>query len=109
MGIILEAKNKVELSPKELSSILRQGAILRLPFLEGRLMQARDNIRNLERKYNTTLNQLKAKGLPNDAGYEMHEDFIEWEYWDDVSKETGENVEHIKKLLKKVEEESIVY
>jgi len=109
MGIISEAKNKVEISQKELSTILRQGAILRLPFLEGRLMQARDNIRNLERKYNTTLKQLKAKGLRNDAGYEMHEDFIEWEYWDDVCKETGENVEHIKKFLKEVEEESSVY
>ena len=106
MGTILEVKSKmVELPPRELASIIRQGAILRLPYLESRLFQARDNVRNFERKYNSTLNQLKAKGLPEDVGYEMHENFIEWEYWEDVLRETEETVEHVKKLLEEIEGE----
>ena len=66
-----------ELPVEELASILRQGAILRLPYLEGRLFQAREQVRRFEDKYGTTLDVLSSQGLPDDADYEMHEDFIE--------------------------------
>jgi len=72
---------------KELTSILKQGVILRLPYLESRLAQAQAKIKILEQKYHTKLVTLKNNGLPENAGYEMHEDFIEWEYWDDVVNE----------------------
>lgn len=74
---------------EELASIFRQGAILRLPYLESRLLRAQEQIRRFEEKHETTLAALKYRGLPDDAGYELHEDFIEWEYWSDVSHKTG--------------------
>jgi hypothetical protein len=46
---------------------------------------------------------LKSQGLPEDAGYETHEDFIEWEYWDDVLRETETVVRSIKALLEQLE------
>jgi len=103
MGRVLEIREMAELPAEELRSILRQGAILRLPYLEGRLLQAREQIRRFEEKYKTKLDTFKSQGLPENAGYEMHEDFIEWEYWDDVLRETETAVKAIKALLKKVE------
>ena len=103
MGKVVEIKEMSELPAEELKSILRQGSILRLPYLEGRLLQARELVKRFEEKYKTTLDNLKSQGLPEDAGYEMHEDFIEWEYWDDVLRETEKAVRAIKALLEKVE------
>lgn len=70
-----------EIPPEELESILHQGALLRLPFLEGKLNQATARITDFEKKYHITLSKLKQQGLPANADYEFHEDFIEWEYW----------------------------
>jgi len=103
MGRVIEIREMTELPAAELTSILRQGAILRLPYLEGRLLQAREQVNHFEEKYSTTLDNLKSQGLPEDANYEMHEDFIEWEYWGDVLRETGMTVRTIQALLERVE------
>lgn len=100
---LIEVEDLAKLSSGELASILRQGATLRLPYLEGRLLQASEQVKRLQEKYRTALDTLKSQGLPEDAGYEMHEDFIEWEYWDDVMHETEAIVKDIKALLGKVE------
>ena len=96
--------NTAKLPDGELASILRQGALLRLPFLEGRLVKAGEEVKRFQEKYSRTLDNLKSEGLPEDAGYEMHEDFIEWEYWDDVLNETEMIVRGVKALLEKVEQ-----
>jgi hypothetical protein len=87
----------------ELAAIVKQGAILRLPYLEARLLQAREHIKRLGEKYQTTVDVLKCQGLPEDASYAMHEDFIDWEYWDDVLRETETAVKSIQSLLAHLE------
>ena len=104
MRRISDVKKITNIPPREVASIFRQGAILRLPYLEGRLLQASENVKNFELKYKNTLNQLKTNGLPEDAGYEMHEDFIEWEYWEDVLLENENIVKQVRELLNDVEE-----
>lgn len=94
----------VELPTEELTYILRQGATLRLPYLESRLLQAQEQVGHFEDKYNTTLDALSSQGLPDDAGYEMHEDFVEWEYWNDVLHRSELAVRNVKLLLEKVGE-----
>jgi hypothetical protein len=95
--------NMTELPEEELASILRQGVVLRLPFLEGRLIKAEKEVKRFQEKYRTTLDDLKSQGLPEDANFETHEDFIEWEYWDDVLCESERVVRSIKGLLEKLE------
>ena len=53
--------------------------------------QAQEQVRLFEIRYHCTLADLLAQGLPDDAGYEMQEDFIEWEYWQDVLNEAINN------------------
>jgi hypothetical protein len=109
-GLVMETKepatllDMVELPTEELTSILRQGATLRLPYLESRLLQAQEQVGHFEGKYNTTLEALGSQGLPDDAGYEMHEDFVEWEYWNDVLHKSELAVRNVKLLLEKVGE-----
>ncbi len=100
---VADVLNRTELPGEELASILRQGAMLRLPYLEGRLLQAREHVKCFGEKYRTTLDALKSQGLPEEADYELHEDFLEWEYWDDVLRETEMTVRSIRVLLEKVE------
>lgn len=99
MDAITELMEGTQLPEQELASILRQGALVRLPFLEGRLQSAQTEAKRFEVKYHTTLTQLRQQGLPSDANYEMHEDFIEWEYWSDLATELKETTAQIRLLL----------
>ncbi len=38
-------------------------------------------IRFFEEKYRMTLSELEEEGLPDNADYEMHEDYILWHHW----------------------------
>ena len=37
------------------------------------------------------------------AAYAMHEDFIEWEYWNDLLHKTGSTIRGVKSILGKME------
>lgn len=104
METIKELNRMSEIPEKELASIIKQGAMLRIPYLEGRLAQAKENIKLYEKKYNTKLKQLQNKGLPENTGFEMHEDFIEWEYWHDVVQENEKIVRKLKRLIEEMGE-----
>jgi len=91
------------LSAEELTSIVRQGAVLRLPYWEGQLLQAQEQVRHFEKKYGTTIDVLTTQGLPDDATYELHEDFIEWEYWNDLLHKTRATIGRVKSILGKME------
>lgn len=80
METIKELNRITEIPEKELVSIIKQGAMLRIPYLEGRLAQAKEKIKLYEKKYSTKLKNFQNEGLPQNAGYGMQEDFIEWEY-----------------------------
>jgi hypothetical protein len=99
----------LSLSEEELVPILKQGAVLRLPYLESRLVQAERYVQSFEEKYATTLDVLRAQGLPDNAGYEMHEDFIEWEYWNDSLDKMRAAVKQVRAMLEKMGEPVAVY
>jgi len=96
-----------ELPSQEMLSILRQGSVLRLPHLEGRLHQAQEIVRRFESLYETTLDILLLEGLPDDADYQAHEDFIDLEYWQEVALETEDVIKNIKRILEKAEDSSV--
>ena len=72
------------LSPEDQAEILSVGAAFRRLSLQKRLTLAQARVQAFEVKYDTTLDQLEANGLPDDAGYAMHEDYVEWHYWSRV-------------------------
>lgn len=73
---------------EEQEEIFHIGATFRLLDLRKRLSRAQENVERFETKYSMTLEELESKGLPEDADYEMHEDYIEWHYWARVREKT---------------------
>ena len=55
MEKMINVMDVAELPADEMMSILRQGSVLRLPHLEERLRTAQTQVRDFERRYDTTL------------------------------------------------------
>jgi len=68
----------------EREAIISYGTALRLSSLRKRQFLAQSKIHDLESKYHKTLAQVDTDGLPDDAGYEMHEDYVMWHHWQEV-------------------------
>ncbi len=77
--------------------------VFRLLDLQKRLAQAQENVQKFEAKYGTTLGMLESKGLPEDADYEMHEDYIEWHYWARVCRKTQDTLDVLMSVSKEHE------
>ena len=107
MNTTVNVMDIAELPPQEMLSILRQGSVLRLPHLEGRLRRAQELVQRFESLYNTTLDELLAEGLPDNADYQAHEDFMDWEYWQDVARETEIVIKNVRKILEEAEDASV--
>jgi hypothetical protein len=90
-------KTFLSLPREERETIISHGTALRLSDLRKRLFLAESKVRHFEEKYKVTLAQLDTDGLPDDADYEMHEDYIMWHHWAEVA-------DKIKKSIASLEE-----
>jgi len=77
-------KTFLALPPLEREAIITHGAVIRLSSLKQRLFLAQSKVHSYEEKYQTTLDVLNDSGLPDQAGYEMHEDYLIWMHWAEV-------------------------
>jgi len=68
----------------EREAIIAHGAAIRLSDLRRRLFLAESKVKSFEETYATTLEELENNGLPDDAGYAMHEDYVMWHHWSAV-------------------------
>ncbi len=71
----------VRLTIPEWERIVRLGAEKHAQELKRELKTVRQHIAAFERKYGQSLVQLQRVGLPDDAGLEAHEDYVEWCSW----------------------------
>ena len=69
---------------EERETIIRHGVAFRVSDLKKRLFLAQGKVQQFEERYGTTLKRLEGEGLPDDASYEMHEDYIMWRHWSRV-------------------------
>jgi len=98
-----EIKTRVEktflsLPREERESIISHGTALRLFGLRKRLFLAEGKVRHFEEKYQVALAQLDADGLPDDADYEIHEDYIMWHHWAAVADEIKKNIASLEEI-----------
>lgn len=82
----------VRLTAPEWERIVRLGAEKHAQELKRELKAVRQQIAAFERKYGQSFAQLQRVGLPDDAGLEAHEDYVEWSSWQ------GREVELMEKL-----------
>lgn len=74
-------KKFLALPQGEREAIIAHGAAIRLSDLRQRLFLAKSKVKSFEETYGMTLEELDHKGLPDDAGYAMHEDYVMWHHW----------------------------
>ena len=82
----------------EKAAIISYGVAIRLSDLRKRLFLAESKVEHFERKYRTTLAKLDAEGLPDDADWEMHEDYILWHHWAEVIGKTREALSSLEEI-----------
>ena len=81
-----------KLPPESKAAIIVHGVALYQSMLKKRLVLAQAKIQQFEAKYQTSLSQLDNSGLPEDANYEMHEDYIMWHHWNDTIEKVNEKI-----------------
>jgi hypothetical protein len=86
------------LPPEERAAVISHGVALRFSELNKRHFLAESKIRYFEDKYKTTLSEIERKGLPDDADYEMHEDYVMWSHWADTLGKVTEQVRALQKI-----------
>ena len=60
--------------------------------LKKQLFLAESKVRHYEEKYKVTIVQMDTEGLPDNADCEIHEDYIMWHHWADVSDKVKKDI-----------------
>jgi len=90
----------LSLSLAERKAVISHGAALRLSDLRKRLFLAESKVRHYQEKYGKSLSHLEVTGLPDQAGYEMHEDYVMWRHWAGVVIEAKEDITALEKIAR---------
>ena len=86
-------ERKFALLPRqERETIIRQGTQMHLTVLRKRLFLAESKVRYFEEKYGDTLHVWDTQGLPENADYEVHEDYVLWHHWSDTSQKMQQEI-----------------
>lgn len=86
------------LPPEEKTSVISHGVAIRFSELNRRLFLALSKIRFFEEKYRIKLSELEEKGLPDNADYEMHEDYIMWHHWSEAAETARKQTESLQPI-----------
>jgi hypothetical protein len=89
----------VKLPVQEWDRILQLGVTSHIKELESELSRAVEQIRRFEGKYRTTFARLREAGLPESAGLEEHEDFVEWSSWEGYAAEVEAKLANLHALV----------
>ncbi len=88
----------VRLPTQEWERIVRLGTEKHSQELEGELEDVRAQVAVFERKYGVSFTQLQRVGLPDDAGLEAHEDYVEWSSWEGRAAELKERLQRLRAM-----------
>ena len=84
------------LEPDEKKAIITHGMTFYISSLKKRLFLANAKMREFEEKYNTSLAEMDLKGLPDDANFEIHEDYVMWHHWTDLGNRLQKKIQSFK-------------
>ena len=91
-------KNFLSLSGGEREAIISLGAALRLSYLRNKLFLAESKVQQFEKQYGMTLAKVEAEGIPDNADYRTHEDYIMWHHWAEVAVEIKKDISKLEKI-----------
>ena len=85
---------------EERETIIRHGVAFRVSDLKKRLFLAQSKVQQFEERYGTTLERLEVEGLPDDASYELHEDYIMWRHWVAVAQKAARHINSLQDIAR---------
>lgn len=99
----IELKTRLEetffsLPEDQRGSIISLGVTMKLSHLRNRLTLAVSKVQALEEQYGLSLAELDSRGLPNDADYVMHEDYILWHHWSEAADQVRQEIAALEKV-----------
>lgn len=89
----------VRLPAQEWKHIFRLGVDEHIKELESELARATEKIKTFEAKYKMSFARLEQVGLPNNAGLEAHEDYVEWSSWEGYHVEIESKLDNLRSLV----------
>ena len=88
------------LSPEEKIAVISHGVAVRFSYLNNRLFLAQSKVSYFEEKYHIKLSELEKKGLPDNADFETHEDYIMWHHWTGVAEKAKKQIKSLQGIAK---------
>ncbi len=88
----------IKLPAQEWERIIQLGTDGHIKELEFELARSVKNIQTLETKYKMTFARLEEVGLPDNAGLEEHEDYVEWSSWEGYRAELNDKLDKLRAL-----------
>lgn len=92
-----------DLRDKLLAGAIREVASVQLGEKEEELKEAKRHVLEFEDKYKKKLEHFE-KDLPEDADYKLHEDLVEWSFWNNVLVKVQGLVKDLRFVLAKTDE-----
>ncbi len=89
----------LSLPPEEKTAVISHGVAIHFSDLNKRLFLAMGKIRFFEEKYRMKLSELEEKGLPDNANYEMHEEYVMWHHWSKVAEKVRKQMEALQPII----------
>ncbi len=89
-----------ELRDRLLAGAIRDVAAVQLKEKEEELEEAKRNIKKFQDTYHKSFEDFE-KEFPEDANYKLHEDLVEWSFWNDISKKAEHLIQDLKYVLGK--------
>jgi len=87
------------LGSEERAAVITHGAAFRLSDLRNRLFLAQSKVKHFQAKYGKSLEEMDRDRLPDDADYEMHEDFIFWHHWSDAADVAEREIHTLERII----------
>jgi hypothetical protein len=89
----------IQLPTQVWQHIVQLGVERHIQELEDQLAEAQQRIAEFEGRFGMSLACLQEIGLPNDAGLQAHEDYVEWSSWEGHRAELQERLEKPRAIL----------
>ena len=89
----------IQLPTQVWQHIVQLGVERHIQELEDQLEEAQQRVAGFEQRFGMSLAHLQEVGLPNDAGLQAHEDYVEWSSWEGYQAELQEQLGKVRAML----------
>jgi hypothetical protein len=98
-GDLMVTNSAVQLPTQVWQHIVQLGVERHIQELEAQLEEAQQQIAEFEHRFGMSFARLQEVGLPDDAGLEAHEGYVEWSSWEGVRTELEEQLAQVRAVL----------